>query len=285
MGALFRKTGPLSLLLVTVLPLLLGFGYAFLYSLGLTGLLDSGFTLKHWTHGLSDGQFWQSLGYSLYIAAITMALTLILALALTLKLGEALRRGAPSYLVYWPLAFPAIVSAFLTFQLFSDGGFAARVAFQLGAITSPEQFPDLVNDAAGIGIIAAHVFLDNPFFVILFGNLMESERIAELNLLARTLGAGSGQALRRVAVPVLLNRAMPTIILYFIFVLGSYEIPLLLGRQSPEMVSVMIVRKLQRFNLLDIPRAYMIACCYILFVSIFLWLSFRVRKRWVDGAS
>jgi putative spermidine/putrescine transport system permease protein len=61
--------------------------------------------------------------------------------------------------------------------------------------------------------------------------------------------------------------------------MGTYEIPLLLGRQSPSMLSVLVIRKLQRFNLADIPQAYAISVIYIILVSIILMLVYRSQRK------
>jgi len=249
-------------LLLAVLPLLLGLGYALLYSLGLVGVLGRGFTLSHWAEVLGGGALWRSLGYSFYLAAASMTLATGLALWLALRGRRALASGALSYLIYFPLTLPAMVMAFFVLQLLSQAGLLARVAAQLGLIAQPSEFPSLVNDAAGLGIVLAHVLMATPFLLILFLNLYRSERLPELAQLAGSLGASRAQVRRRVEIPVLLRAAYPTLVLYFLFTLGSYEIPLLLGREDPQMVSVLIERKLMRYNLADKPEAYVIAVIY-----------------------
>ena len=56
--------------------------------------------------------------------------------------------------------------------------------------------------------------------------------------------------------PVLLRRAAPTLVLYGVAVLGAYDIPLLLGRTYPQMVSVFVTDRLSRFDLNEIPVGY-----------------------------
>ncbi len=68
--------------------------------------------------------------------------------------------------------------------------------------------------------------------------------------------------MQRVVVPLLLRRAAAPLLLYFIFVLGSYEVPLLLGTQSPQMVSVLTVRKLRGYDLAGYPEGYVVATLY-----------------------
>ena len=140
-----------------------------------------------------------------------------------------------------------------------------------------EDFPELVNDPLGAGIIISLVLMATPFFIILFANLYQSERLDAYKQLAATLGASAVQCRRKVLVPLLLRRAFPTLVLYFIFVMGSYEIPLLLGSQSPQMISVMAIRKLQRFDLADRPQAYIAGVLYSLLALSCVALLLRRR--------
>jgi len=249
-------------LVLTAVPLGAGLIYALLYSLGLTGILNNGFTLDHWQKLLLGGTFWRSLGFSVWVALVTMAVSVALALGAVLRWQRAFAGRFLSFLIYLPLVFPAMVVGFYTFQMLAKSGVLSRVSYQLGWISNLNQFPDWINDNWGIGIIVAHTFMATPFLIILFSNLYQNERLDESVKLAETLGASQRQITWRVTTPVLLNRAFATLVLYFIFVMSSYEIPLLLGSQSREMISVLTIRKLQRFNLNDIPQAYAISVLY-----------------------
>jgi putative spermidine/putrescine transport system permease protein len=250
------------LVVLTALPLGLGLGYAAGYSLGLFDLVNPGLTLRHWARTLAEGEVLASLGYSLYVAAVTILFTVGLSLGLVLGLGPPGRRGWFTGVMYFPLAIPALVAGFYCFQLLSRSGLLSRVAYRLGWVGSLNDFPELVQEPYGIGLVTAHAFLATPFFTILFRNLYLHERGDELGQVARTLGASAWQSLRRVVVPLLLRRAAAPLLLYFIFVLGSYEIPLLLGTQSPQMVSVLAVRKLRGYDLADYPEGYVVVTLY-----------------------
>ncbi len=267
------------LLLFAVLPLVAGLGFAVLYSVGLVGVLNNGFTGEHWMMIFSEGNILQSFLYSAAIAIVSLIISVSLALPVSLKHHQSFRKGLLSYLIYMPLAFPGIVAAFFFFQFLTKSGVVSRLLFQLRLISSIDQFPDLINDTFGIGMIATHVFLSFPFFVLLFVNIIKTERIVEYQQLASTFAATKWQSLFRVSIPMLLQKALPNIILYFIFIFGAFEVPLLLGRSNPEMVSVLAVRKLQRFNLLDIPQGYAIAVLYTIFVFILLVFLFKVKSR------
>lgn len=270
--------GILLFLALAVLPLLLGIIYGLLYSLGIIGLMSDGFTLVYWQRALSDSEFWLSIGYTFYIALVTIGLTIGLALFLSLYFKNELQDGLPGFSIYVPLAFPAIVVAFLFFQLLSQSGFFARIVYQIGFIADSAAFPDLVNDPFGIGIITAHTFMATPFFTLYFMNLYEQEKVNQLRKVGESLGASTFEQLRRIVIPMLLKRAFPTLTLYTIFVMGSYEIPLILGRQTPQMMSVLVIRKLRRFSLSTIPEAYVTALAFIVIIIALLMLLFKSKK-------
>jgi putative spermidine/putrescine transport system permease protein len=168
--------------------------------------------------------------------------------------------------------------------MFSAAGYFARILVSAGLIENISQFPGLVNDAAGIGILIAHIALATPFFVLLFHEIYRAENIDGLARLAQTLGAAPLQVLFRVNVPILLRRSMTNIILVFIAVLGSYEIPLLLGRQAPQMISVLTLRKYEMFDISQKPEAFIAALLYTVLVLGLLVVVFLQRRGRSDAA-
>ena len=65
----------------------------------------------------------------------------------------------------------------------------------------------------------------------------------------------------------------------FVFLFGAYEVPLLLGMQSPRMISVLIAHKFRKFDLADIPQAYVLTVLYALVVGIIAWLISRIKRE------
>lgn len=263
-------------LMLTILPVGGGFVYAFLYSIGTIGILNNGFTLTHWVNVLTDTSFWFSLGYSFYIAIVSVGLSILLALTIVLfwKKNLLSNNSIVSYLLYIPLCFPAIVVALFSFQVWSKSGLISRIVSHLGILTEITSFPDLTNDTYGFSILYSCILMITPFFAILFSNLYKQEQIDHLKNIAMSLGATKTQALFKIVLPVILKKAKITISLFIVFVMSSYEIPLLLGRQNPQMISVLAIQKLQRFNLNDIPQAYAIACLYMIFIGLVLYFLF-----------
>lgn len=269
-------------IVIAIIPIMFSLGYALAYSLGVVGLLSEGVTGAYWARLFTEPAIWASFGLSIYIALVTVVLTISLALTVALYLRRPLQRGALSYAIYFPLAIPATVAAFLVFQVFTGAGLASRLLIELGVINDIVQFPDLVNDTFGIGIIMAHVSLAVPFFVLLFVQIYNTEHLTELTQLSQTLGANRWHALYKVSVPILLSKSYTNIILLFILVLGSYEIPLLLGRQAPQMVSVLTMRKYAMFDIAQKPEAFIVAILYTLLVLGLILVAFRKGRMGYD---
>lgn len=270
--------GLAGFLALAVLPVIAGLLYAGAYSLGLSGLLSKGFTAAYLSELLTGGEIWLSLGVSMYIALVAVALSALCGGSLALSLGKA--SSTPLYL---PLVLPAAVAAFFVFQLLADAGLLARLCRWLGLIRQPGDLPALVHDTFGIGIVSAHMLTAVPFFALLYRHIYQHEKLAELWRLTQTLGGTRVGYLRRVLLPVFLQKSRPQLLLYFIAVMGAYEIPLLLGRQSPQMISVLTMRKYQMFDLQQKPVAYIAALLYTLVVMVLLAAGLGGMRRSVPG--
>ena len=155
----------------------------------------------------------------------------------------------------------------------------SRIFHRLGWIESASGFPDLVNDTYAIGIVLAFITLVLPFFLLLFLSVYKNENIEQLSSLAKSLGANSTQVIRRIIVPILLKKTWIVIVLYFIFLLGSYEVPLILGQEHPQMLSVLIIREIKQYDLTKISEGYAIAVMYTIMVSLAALILFLPKKK------
>lgn len=270
--------GLLFFFLLGLLPFAAALVYALLYSLGIVGILSEGVSLSYWRQVLQSGELLGSFLYSAMLAGIGVTLSVALALLVSMGLRNSLNHRFWSLLMYFPLAIPGMVASFLSIQLLSKAGFFSRISMRLGWIDRLQEFPDWINDSYGIGIILTFVLIVSPFFVILFSNVYQNERVSELSTLAYSLGARSNQVFWQVTLPILISKTKRIIILYFIFLLGSYEIPLVLGQESPQMLSVLIIRELKQFDLKLIPEGYVVAVAYTVVIAIAALLVFRRKE-------
>ena len=275
-----RWAGLAVVLAACMVPLALALGYAALYSLGLVGLLSDGFTLDNWA-ALMTGEFGRSIAFSAYVALASILGALGVALGLLFAARRTLEQPMAYRLLFLPLTLPPIVAAFVVSQLLSGGGLVSRLAWHLGLVDGPGAFPALVQDPYGLGIILTHILLVFPFLLLVLLNLWHNENLSELSRVAASLGAGRRQVVLHVQLPVLLRGIFPLAALYFVFFLGAYDIPLVLGASSPRMMSVLVLEKLQRYDLADIPVAYAMATWYALFCLITIAALYsRFRRRY-----
>jgi putative spermidine/putrescine transport system permease protein len=142
-----------------------------------------------------------------------------------------------------------------------------------------QDFPALINDPWAIGIIVAQVGIGTPFFALLFSQIFNIEKLKDIQNLAYSLGATKFDVFRRTTLPILLLKSRHQIILSFIFVFGSFEIPSILGQHTPEMISVLAIRKMGLFEIGQKPEAFVVAFLYCLVVIGILAFSFKVDKK------
>lgn len=267
-------------ILVVAVPLFLGFGYSLLYSLGLVGVLGHGFTLIYWKKLLADQEAITSIVYTIYLACASLAGVVCIALLMAYWLVFYRRQTQGLYkALFLPLAIPPLIAAFIFFHLLSPSGILSRIGYWLGFFGEIESFPRLINDTGGMGILVTHLFIVAPFFSIMFTNIAIKEHLPDLRALSMTLGSSNRRFITKVFIPILLQKGSPLMILYGIFFFGAYEVPLLLGRQSPQVLTIFITDKMDKFDLMNIPLGHAMAVVYTLLIGLFVsFLLWRFRR-------
>lgn len=264
-----------SFLVVSLLPLALGLVYSLGYSFGLFGLMNDGFTLEHWQKLSSSKDAWSSLIYTLTLSLVSVVLLVVLAaFSAKMLLEKSSKKGVLPLLIV-PLLFAPIVAGFAWYYLLSPAGILSRLAHSIGLISGLESFPRLVNDDWSIGIIVVHLFLVLPLFTLLFIAQAKAMRLKEMDALARNFGGNAYKRFFQLWVPALVHRSKLLIALYAIFFMGSYEVPLILGKSSPRTLSIFITEKLTKFQLSDVPLGHCMAVVYSFGILLLLQLFLR----------
>ena len=112
-----KNTIPLALIIVfAVLPLVAGIGYALLYSFGVIGILNNGFTTQHWQAIFATNEIISRFLYTIFLSIASIVLCVVGGLFLALFIGKKLSKGFVAYAIYLPMAFPSVVAAFFFFQ-------------------------------------------------------------------------------------------------------------------------------------------------------------------------
>ncbi len=187
-------------------------------------------------------QFWRGLVFSLYVSSASTVLAAACALLLIMVWGERLRPASSgarrlTTALNVHLAFPHLVWAVGLSLLLAQSGVLARVATLLGLIDAPADFPVVIRDRWGIGIILHYVTKETPFLLLVMLGSLHSQPPA-YHVVAENLGATRWQRLRYITLPMVLPSLLAGSLLVFAFVFGAYEVPAVLGVRFPEMLSV-----------------------------------------------
>jgi putative spermidine/putrescine transport system permease protein len=258
-----RALGCLLLLLVILLPLLWMVGYAFLCSLGNFGLQGTGWTLDHWSLAITGSRVWRSLLLSSTLALASTFLAWQSAVWLVSWRGGLRTDRRLQAMWCLPVAIPPVVQAFLANLCLNRGGLLSRICWQLGLTNAVTDFPVLVQDRFSIGLLLTMTAASIPLLVLFLIRIWGVARIDDYLLTARALGASPDFALRKVAVPMLRRRSRSVLLLVLIWNFSAWELPLLLGRQSPRMFSVLIQQSAGQFVLDERPQAFVCVLLYL----------------------
>jgi len=184
-------------------------------------------------------EFWTGLGFSLWVCCCATLLAALFALIIVMLWGDRLR-GATSGLVILNinLSFPHLVWAIGLSLLLAQSGVLARIATVLGFIDVPAEFPVLIRDRFGIGIMLHYATKETPFLVLILLGILRSQPDA-YGIVAENLGATRWQRLRYVTLPLVLPGLSAGALLVFAYTFGAYEVPAVLGVRYPRMLSVL----------------------------------------------
>jgi len=229
------QRAPLVAIAVLAGPVLVGGGYSLAASLGLVGAGSSGFTVATWLELLRAGETWRSVGWTLLTAGAGTALAFAAAVTVARGAGGSL---LARQLALIPLALPHVAGALAALLLLGQSGFLSRAAHAVGWIDGPAEFPAMVYDPAGIGLTLAFAWKEFPFLLLNAIAVLDS-RDRTLEETARSLGADASQTWRRVTWPLLWRGMAPAVIAVFAFLVGQYEMAVLLAPSDPLPLSML----------------------------------------------
>lgn len=239
-------------------------------------------TLKYYRDILADCEFLTALKFSLYISLVSSILAIILGVALAcLMLQNKHRKGVEQVLYKLPVIVPHIVAALLVYNIVSQSGILSRIFYNLGIINTQKEFPILIFDKGGIGIITAYLWKEIPFIAMVvytvLGNINDRLTEAALNL-----GANKGQIFWHVLLPLAMPSVISSFIIIFAFSFGAFEVPYLLGPTSPKTLAVKAYIEYSNSDLCNRPYAMAINSILTIFSVLLIWgyeRAFKIMSR------
>lgn len=196
-------------------------------------------TLKYYRAIFAREDFASSLFFSVHIAFVSSLIAVVLGtLIAALMVSRKKTAGSSLRLVQIPLVVPHVVVALFVINIFSQNGIIARVFYQMGFLTEQSQFPLLVFDKNGLGILVAYGWKEIPFIIYMVLAVMANvdESLGEA---ATNLGAGRWNKFFRITLPLCLPTITSGFLVIFAFALGAYELPYLLGSTLPKALPVL----------------------------------------------
>jgi putative spermidine/putrescine transport system permease protein len=226
--------------------------------------------------------FLHSFGLTLWVSLVSTIVTIVLAVLTALVLRHGFRgRGLLTFIYQFPLTVPHIVVAAGMLTLVSQSGLLSRIAFNLGLISEQAEFPILVHDDWGVGIILVYLWKQVPFIGLIALAVLQSigEDYEEL---ARSLGASSWQRFRHVLLPLMLPGLIPGSIIIFAFVFGSFEVPYLMGESFPTMLSVLSYRLYIDTDLSLRPQAMAVSVTIAVMVLVLVGIYQKLTRGYTE---
>ena len=283
----FRARAGLHLLPLLIPFLLLfggGFVLALAQSLGYLVPVEAGHGLgPGYAKIFSDPAFWASLGFSLYVALVSAALSVaagaLIAYAVW-RLPRALRGLAITYKI--TLVLPHISVAFIIVILWSQSGFVSSLGHALGLVEKTSDFPALLFSGLGTGLILAYVYKGTSFAVLLAYAVL-TRLDPRLLSTASMLGASRTKVFLKIILPHLQPVLNTTFIILFLYSFGAFDIPFLLSESYPGMLSIKVYNLYFQRDLINRPQALAILVFMFAFSTIFIYLYTRVMARLQAG--
>lgn len=224
-------------------------------------------------------QFWSGLLLTLWVSFASTFFSAVLAIAGALLIrGTRWGKRLSTFLFQLNLPIPHVVAAIGILFLFSQSGLLSRIGAQTGIISSPSEFPVLVRDKYGIGIILAYVWKEIPFIGIIVLAILQSLG-EDYEDIAASLGANRWQRFRYVVLPLIMPGLLSASIIVFTFTFGSYEVPAILGVRSVRMLPVMSLDFFRNPDLNaraeGMAMSMVIAAIALVMVLLYMWISRR----------
>ncbi len=236
-------------------------------------------TLQYYKEVLSRPDMLESVLYSLKIAFVSAAVATVGGVLVCASLTMNGRvEGFYGRLIQLPIIVPHVVVALFVINIFAQNGILARLAYTAGLIAEQQDFPRIIYSEGGLGVILAYVWKELPFIVYFVIALMANIN-GSLGEAARNLGAGKWQSFFKVTLPLCKNAILSGFLIIFVFALGAYELPVLLGATLPKALPVLAYHQYIHPDLQNRPYAMALNGIIIIIAMISALIYFVLTER------
>jgi putative spermidine/putrescine transport system permease protein len=205
---------------------------------------------------LNSYYFWDSLLFTLKVSLLSTAISMALAIVLALALRETFPgKKIALFISQYNLSIPRLAAAMIMVFLLSQTGFLSSLAHRAGLTESVRDFPWLVYDSKGIGLMIVYTWKFIPYIGLSVLGILQGASL-EYEQQAATLGVGKLKRFFHVILPAVVPAVAVSSILVFASSFGDYEVPAILGSSQKRSVSVMLYLKYVDPDMKDQPEAF-----------------------------
>lgn len=278
-----KKLKPYVLLIpqiVLSIIFLIGLVIGIIQSLGVIpvfGLTEP--TLKYYKEVLTKPDFITSVIFSLKIAFISATVSTVAGVLIcALLVATDKVQGIMMRIIQLPIIVPHVVVALFMVNIFSQNGLIARVIYALGMVTEQQEFPLLIYDSKGVGIILSYLWKEIPFIIYFVVSLMANIN-KNLGEAAVNLGAGRIKSFIKITLPLCGHTILSGFLIVFVFALGAYELPLILGATTPRALPILAYIQYTYPDLTHLPYAMALNGIIIIISVISAYLYFVLMNK------
>lgn len=221
---------------------LYGIYYVIMTSFGYNRIIGkNGFTLEYYRELILSREFLENLRYTVKINFFTGVISLLLTVVFlylihinrnSKYLGKAFKK-----ILEFPVGVSYLTGAYALVLLLSRGGVIGSYLVKFGVIESIREFPILINDNYGVGIILGYIWKVVPFMVMMCIPMM-----ADIERKWRDLGILYNLTDYNFFKKIIFPMILPTLSLSFFLVLAylfsAFETSYILGVTYPRTLSV-----------------------------------------------
>ncbi|MCT4508049.1 MAG: ABC transporter permease subunit [Tepidibacter sp.] len=260
-------------IMLTIILFICGLIQGIIQSLGASSIYNIGdATLSYYKEIFKSTEFWMSFFITIKIAVIStiisaLAGTFIVYLLYIIKTGVFYKFASRlKLLIQIPMLFSYLVYSYIMLLIFNRSGWISSIFLKLGIINSIDEFPIIVNDEFGIGIILTYVLKTTPFIVLMLYPVILK---VESNWLELTymLGGNRNELFKKVILKMLINPLKISCFIIFSYTFAEFEIPFLLGVTYPKMISVYSYQIYMNSDLTQRPKAFAINVVAVLVIT------------------
>lgn len=236
-------------------------------------------TWKYYKEVLVRSDMLESIVYSLHIAFTSALFATVVGVFLCALLVTGQKtKGLMMRIVQLPIIVPHVVVALFMVNICSQNGLLARIGYALGFISEQQEFPMIIYNANGVGVILAYLWKEIPFIIYFVVALMANIN-GKLGEAAINLGASQAKAFFKVTLPLCWQNIISGFLIIFVFALGAYELPLILGATTPKALPILAYIQYTHPDLQNRPYAMALNGIIIIISLISAGIYFILMKR------